>query len=196
MIKRTRQRNKHTATIKICRLGPLLAVSKLSSLKSVNLPLRVKYRLGPKFLEAPKAFFPPLKRGSPLLATTTTFLLHGYGSQVPSLQKHCLHPRLLCCPHIYKEIRARTISNKFLTSSLNLASFCLSDTTHCDVSLPAPWCLFLCHYSSHKAPSQMTGSSAGAAKENGRSETIIMLLGQNLLNRKSPGSTLTIIFHG
>lgn len=118
-----------------------------------------------------------LKEGKPTAGPTSpAFLLHGPCSQVPLLQKHSLHLRHLRCPHIYKEIRAWRVSNRFLTISPNLASFCLSDTTHCDASLLAPPCLFLCQSSSHKALSQVMGSSAGASKEKGGSETIITLL--------------------
>lgn len=169
MIKCTWKRNKHTATIKICKLASFL-VSKLSPLKSANLPLTVKHGLGPKFLEAPKTFFAPLKEGKSTA-----------GHHQP-----CLPPQPETRPHVYKEIRAQRIPNRFLTLSLNFASFCLSDTTYCAGSLIAHWCLFLCYCPSHKALSQMVGSSAGTSKEKGRSGTTITLLEPNPAKQEIP----------
>lgn len=134
-----------------------------------------------------QTFFPPLKEGKstaghyqpcfppPWLLQSGTLAAKAFPpSETPPLPTHLQGNKSM---ESFKQV-----SNNFFKFGLFLPL--RYNPLWCFPSRPQ--CLFLCRYSSHKALCQTMVSSAGASKEKGRSETIIMLLEPNTAKQEVP----------
>lgn len=169
-------------TWRLLKLGTLLALSKLSSLKSIHLPQS------------------EVQTVTKISASSQTSLLSLKGHHLPcspppwSLQSGTVAATAFPppeAPPLPTHVRGNESMQSFKQVSNLFSKFGLFlplqyNPLRC--FLPAPWCLFLHHYSSHKALSQMMGSSAGASKGKGRSETVIALLEPKAAEQEIPQS--------